>query len=201
MVGGLVQQQHVGAREQQPAQRHAAPLAAGEVADLGVPGRQAQGLGGDLELALQVVGVGGLDDVLQARLLGGQGVEVGVRLGVGGVDAVELLLGLLDVGQGLLDGLAHVLAVVELGLLGQVADVDARHRARLALELGVDAGHDPQQGRLAGAVEAQHADLGAGEEGQRDVLEDLLLGGHDLAHPVHGVDVLRHGVPLGWGVG
>ena len=32
MVGGLVEQQHVGLREQQPAQRHAAALAAGELA-------------------------------------------------------------------------------------------------------------------------------------------------------------------------
>ena len=56
----------------------------------------------------------------------------------------------------------------------------------------VDAGHDAQQRRLAGAVEAEHADLGAREEGQRDVLEDLALGRNDLAHAVHRVDVLSH---------
>jgi hypothetical protein len=42
VVGGLVEQQHVGARQQQLAQRHAALLTAGQGADLGVPGRQAQ---------------------------------------------------------------------------------------------------------------------------------------------------------------
>ena len=47
--------------------------------------------------------------------------------------------------------------------------------------------------RLARAVEAEHADLGAGEERQRDVLEDLALRRHDLADAVHGVDVLGHG--------
>jgi hypothetical protein len=34
---------------------------------------------------------------------------------------------------------------------------------------------------LAGAVEAEQADLGAREEGQRDVLDDLALRRHDLA--------------------
>jgi hypothetical protein len=59
-------------------------------------------------------------------------------------------------------------------------------------DLGVDARHDAQQGRFTGAVQAQHADLGAREEGQGDVLEDFTLGRHDLADPVHRVDVLSH---------
>ena len=53
-----------------------------------------------------------------------------------------------------------------------------------------------QQARLAGAVQAQHADLGAGKERERDVLEDHALGRDDLAHAVHRVDVLSHGVRL-----
>ncbi len=48
---------------------------------------------------------------------------------------------------------------------------------------------------LARAVQAEHADLRAGEEGQADVLQDLPLRRHDLADAVHGVDVLGH-----WGV-
>jgi hypothetical protein len=68
-------------------------------------------------------------------------------------------------------------AGVELRLLRQVADAHAGHRRGFALEVLVDAGHDLQQRRLARAVQAEHADLGAGEEGQRDVLEDLRLGG------------------------
>ena len=63
--------------------------------------------------------------------------------------------------------------------------------ARLAVEVGVDAGHDLQHGRLAGAVEAEQADLGAREERQRDVLDDLALRRHGLADAVHGVDVLH----------
>jgi hypothetical protein len=39
--------------------------------------------------------------------------------------------------------------VIELRLLRQVADLDARLRARLAVEVGIHAGHDAQQARLA----------------------------------------------------
>ena len=54
VVGRLVEQQHVGLGQQQAAQRHAALLTAGEHADLGVPRRQAQRVGGDFELVLGV---------------------------------------------------------------------------------------------------------------------------------------------------
>jgi hypothetical protein len=57
----------------------------------------------------------------------------------------------------------------------------------------VQAGHDLEQGALARAVDTQHADLGAREEGQADVLQDLPLRRHDLADAVHGKDVLGHG--------
>ncbi len=78
------------------------------------------------------------------------------------------------------------------GSCWQVADVEARHGDGLALDLLVDAGHDLEQRRLARAVQAEHADLGAGEEGQRDVVQDLPLGRHDLADAMHGEDVLSH---------
>jgi hypothetical protein len=67
---------------------------------------------------------------------------------------------------------------------------------RASPEVLVDAGHDPQHRRLARAVQAQQADLGAGEEGQRDVLDDLLLRRHDLADADHRVDVLHRGRAL-----
>ncbi len=193
VVGGLVEEQHVGLGQQQSAQGHPAPLAAGELGHVGVPGRQAQGLGGYLQGAVQVVAVGGLDQVLQLGLLLGQGVEISVRLGVGGIDGIQALQGGLDMAQGLLDIAAHILGGVELGLLGQEADLDAGLRPGLALDLGVEAGHDAQQGGFARAVDAEHADLGAGEEGQGDVAQDHALGRHDLADPIHCVDILRHG--------
>ena len=52
-----------------------------------------------------------------------------------------------------------------------------------------------QQRRLAGAVDAQDADLGPGQERQRDVFEDLLPAGEGLGEVPHHIDVLvgRHG--------
>ena len=57
----------------------------------------------------------------------------------------------------------------------------------------VEPGHDAQYLRLSRAVEAEQADLGAGEEGERDVLDDLAFGRDDLAHAVHRKYVLSHG--------
>ena len=192
VVGGLIQQQHVRGAHQQAAQCHPAALTTGQVGYIGVPGRKAQGVGGDIQAALDIVRVGGLDNAFQFRLLLGQLLEIRVFLGVGGVHLFQALLGAADLGEGLLDDLAHVLVRVQLRFLGQVTDVDARLRARLAQVVLVDAGHDAQQGGFTGAVEAQHADLGAREEGQRDVLEDLFLRRDDLAHLIHGENVLGH---------
>jgi len=80
VVGRLVQQQHVGGGQQQAAQGHAALLATGKVLDAGIPGRQAQRVGGDFQLAFQVVAIASLEDGLELGLLGGQLVEVGIRV-------------------------------------------------------------------------------------------------------------------------
>ncbi|MNS54791.1 hypothetical protein D3C72_876050 [compost metagenome] len=196
VVGRFVEQQHVRGGQQQAAQRHAALLATGQMADLGFPRRQAQRIGGDIELEVDVVAVAGGQDGFVFRLIGGQGVEVGVRLGISRVDLVELLARLEHAAERLFHGLAHGLLGVELRFLRQVADVQVRHRRGLALDLLVEAGHDLEQRGLARAVQAQHADLGAGEERQRDVLQDVTLGRDDLAHAVHGENVLCHGCVL-----
>ena len=69
---------------------------------------------------------------------------------------------------------------VELRLLLQEADLDAGLRPGLAFELLVEARHDAQQRGLARAVQAEHADLGAGKEAQGDVAQDDPLGGTTL---------------------
>ena len=58
-----------------------------------------------------------------------------------------------------------------------------------------------QQRRFAGAVDAEHADLGVGKERQPDVLQHLLAAGVGLGKLLHGVDVLRggHEVSFFWG--
>ena len=86
MVGRLVEQQQVGPGEQQAAQRDPAPLAAGERGDVGVARRQAQRVHGDLDRALEVPGVGGLDLGLELGLLLAELVVVGVGVGPAGQD-------------------------------------------------------------------------------------------------------------------
>jgi hypothetical protein len=76
----------------------------------------------------------------------------------------------------------------------QETDLDARLRPRFTFELLVDAGHDPQQGGLAGAVQAEDADLGAREEAQRDVAQDDPFWGYYLADAIHRVNELCHWV-------
>ena len=192
VVGRLVEQQHVGLREQQLAQRDAALFTAGKVPDYGIPGRQTQRVSGEFELAGKIGARGG-DDRFEPRLFFGQLVEIGAFLGVGGVDLFQLLLRLHHFAHARFDFLAHGFFRVELRLLRQVADVQIGHRRRFADDVLVDPGHDAQDGRFARAVQAEQADLGTGEEGERDVLDDLALRRNDLADAVHCENVLSHG--------
>ena len=193
VVGGFVEQQHVGFGQQQTAKGDAAFFAAREHADLGVPRRQAQRVGSDLELVLRVSAAAG-DDGLELGLFGGQRVKVGVRFTVGGVDGLQPGLGGKHRTHAGLDTFTHSVRVIELGFLRQVADVQVRHGHGLALDLGVQTGHDLEQGGLARAIGAQHADLGAREKAQRHILQNLTLGWNGLADLVHGENVLGHGV-------
>src|SRR5437879_3435391 len=72
----------------------------------------------------------------------------------------------------------------------------ARGDPALAVIVLVEAGHDPQQGRLAGAVDAEHTDLGVGVERQMDVIEHL-PGRVALGQTLHEVNELAsHRDPL-----
>jgi hypothetical protein len=62
----------------------------------------------------------------------------------------------------------------------------------LAGEPVVLSGHDPQQRRLAGSVVAEHTDLGAVEEGERDVAQDVAIGRYVLGALVHLIDEVGH---------
>ena len=99
---------------------------------------------------------------------------------------------LLDVGDGLFDVLQHRLALGERRLLQQDADAGVLGQHDVTVVGGLDPGHQLEQRRLTGAVGSDHADLGAGIEGQGDVVQhDLVTKG--LADVVHRVDELRHG--------
>ncbi len=144
------------------------------------------------------MGVVSGENGLQARLLGGQLVEVGIRLAIGGVDPVQIGLGTEHIADAFLDRLAHGMFGLEPGLLFEITDLDAGLRPGLTLKIGIDTGHDPQHGGLACTVQSEQADLGAGKETERDVLDDLLLRRNGLADAVHRVDVLHGGFDSIW---
>ena len=83
VVGGLVEQQQVGLLEEQPAERDAAALAAGERGHVGVAGRQAQRVHRLVDALVEAPRVGGVDPLLDAREL------VGGLLGVVGGQLLE----------------------------------------------------------------------------------------------------------------
>ena len=91
MVGRLVEQQQIGLFQQNFAQRHAPPLAAGKFGHVGIARRQVHGVHGDFDLPIQFPGVVQLDLILHFGLLGQQLFHfVGVdRLAQPGVDFVE----------------------------------------------------------------------------------------------------------------
>ena len=184
MVGRLVEQQQIGLVEQQPAERDAAALAAGELGDVGVVRRAAQRVHREIDLGVELPQVLGVDLVLElGHLVGGLVRVVGGDL----VVAVEQrLLGR----DALHDVLAHGELRIELRLLLQVADAGAFGDPALADELLVDAGHDAQQRRLAGAVDAEHADLGVRIERQVDVFEHLAVARIGLGQTLHVIDEL-----------
>ena len=169
MVGRFIEQQHVGFAQQQAAQRHAALFTAGEIAADGIPRRNTQGIGGDFQLLFEGVGVAAGQNRFQALLFGGQFVEIGVRFGIGGVHRVQFGLGMHQLAHAFFHGLAHGVLGVQARFLFQVADLDARLRAGFTGEVFIDAGHDAQHGRLAGAVQAEQADFGAREEADSEM--------------------------------
>ncbi len=197
VVGGLIQQNHIRVGQQQAAKCHPAQLTARQGANIRIPRRQAQGVCGHFQLMVQVVSIRGLDNIFQPRLLLGQRIKVGIRLRVVRVHLVQPGQGVLGFLHPFLHITAHILIRIQLRFLWQVTDINTRLRPRLPQDVRINPRHNAQQGRFTRAVQAQHADLGAGKERQGDILQDGFLGRHDFANPVHGVDVLGHGVQLG----
>ena len=172
-----------------------------------VAGRTAQRVHRDLDGAVQFPGVGLVDLFLQLALFGDQRVHLLGRqiLGETGADFLEAVEQRLGRGQPLHDVAGDVLVRVERRLLRQIADRGALGGPGLAREIALLAGHDPQQRRFAGAVEAEHADLGAGEKRQPDVAQHLAAAGIGFSQTFHDVDVLVGGHFLcfvaNWGMG
>ncbi len=194
VVRRLVQQQQVRVRQEQPAERDATALAARQGPGVLFAGRQPQGVHGVVDLAVEIPKTLRLDLVLRLLEVSVQLVHLALRERLAELRR-QLLVALQDgapVRDAFLDVAPHVLAGVELRLLGEEAGAIALGDARVADILLVDARHDAEERRLPRAVRAEHPDLGGRVEGERDPLEDLALRpGHDLLEPVHRVDELR----------
>ena len=194
VVGRLVEEQDVRFHEQQPGQGDAAPFAAREHRDGRFRRRAAQGLHGDLEVAVEVPGVVLVDLLLEPGLLGEQRVHVGP--GVAHLVADRVVSGQYvdDRLDALANGLESGLGGVELRVLLEEPDGIAPAEGDLADVALVLPGDDAEQGRLPRAVEPEDADLGAEVKPERDVLEDLAVRRVDPADPRHGKDDLG----IGW---
>ncbi len=197
VVGRLVEEQEVGLLEQQLAQRHATPLAARQDRHVGVRRGAVQGVHRLLELGVEIPRAEVVDLLLEDAHLGHERIEVRLRIGHQLGDLVVPVEQRLGLGHAVLDVAQDVLGLVELRLLGEDADRVARAEHRVAVRRLVQAGHDLDQARLARAVGPDDADLGAGQEGQGDVVEDDLLA-EGLASLAQCVDELSHG-PKGIG--
>ncbi len=124
VVGGLVEQEQVGALEQDLAQGHAPAFATRQLGHVRVARRQAQGIHGDFQGAVEVPALGCLDGVLELGLLFQELVHFLGRdvLAEAQVHLVEARQQLLGSGHRLFHVAEHVLAGIELRLLRQVAD-------------------------------------------------------------------------------
>jgi hypothetical protein len=177
VVGGLVQEQDVRGGEQQPGQRQARALAAGQVLGgaVAVQGGEAQAVEQDLDAGVDVPDVQVLGGLECGRVVAHRGGGVGcVREGSGVL--VDGVLRLPDVGDGGLERLRDGVAGVERGLLVEQTDAgppatrhSCPHRARIRLE---ETREDAQERGLAGAVLADEARALARGDGEGDVRED-----------------------------
>jgi hypothetical protein len=172
VVGRLIQQQQVRLGQQQPAQRHPAPLAAGQHGHLRVRGRASQRVHRLVDPAVQVPGVPVVQLLLQPAQLIQQ--VIGVVRGHLRRDLVVPL----DQGPGLSDALLDVAehrpALVQGGFLRQDAYAVAGLQPDQAVGRLLESSHHAQQRGFAHAVRPDHADLRSGQERQRDVVEDDL---------------------------
>lgn len=162
MVSRFVEQQHVWFFQQQAAQRDAAAFTTGEILNFSVPVRQTQGVSGTLKLHVQVMTVVRLNDLFKLALLRSEFIEVGVRLGVLCVHFIQTFQRVNHFGNRFFHGFTNSMFRVQFWFLRQVTDFNARLWASFTFDIGINAGHDAQQGRFTRAVQTKNTDFGAG---------------------------------------
>ncbi len=186
VVGRLVEQQDIRFGQQQPAERDPAALATRKNAHRRLAWRATQRIEGDLQAIVQGPGLDPVKLVLQAGLLFDQGVEICIRVGKGIIDCLITLEQVKDRLDSFFNHLADGLIRVELGLLVEHTNAVALGKGDLPGVAVVLAGDNPQQGTFPRAIQPKNTNLGAIEKAQRDIPQDLLVGGReDSANPDH----------------
>ena len=180
--------------QQQPAERDAPAFAARQLRDIGVRRWQAQRVHRQFQLRVEIPRVRRVDLVLEPALFVEHFLhlfrrEIFAEPGVHFVVARQQRFG---GGDALFDVAEHGFRRVEPWFLVQKADRNPLAGKRFADEARVFAGHDLEERALAGAVQAEHADLGAEVERQPDVFEHFGIGRVHFPEPLHRVDKLRH---------
>ncbi len=151
MVGGLVEQQHIGVLQEEPAQSDPAPFTTAEQSDFVVFRRTAECVHGHGQLVVEVPAAECFNLVLHGSLA----VHEGLHL-IGVVEdflltefEVDLFVFFQCIGDGLhafFHNFADGLVVVQLRLLGQVTDRIAWTPYDFALVTLVESGNDPHDG-------------------------------------------------------
>ena len=192
VVGRLVQQQHIRFAQQEFAQGNAAFFTAGQIADFGIPFRQAQRIGGDFQFVLRTAARGRTrrNNRFQATLFFRQRVKIRIGIRVLGIHFFQTFLRRGHFAQTAFHFLAHGFLRIKLRLLRQIADFNAAHRHGFALKFLIHTRHNPQHGRFARAVQTEQTDFRAGEERKGNIFNNGFLRRHNLAHAQHRIDVL-----------
>ena len=166
VVGRLIQQKHIGLAQQEFAQSHTAFFTAGQIADFGIPIRQAQRVGSNFQFVLRTATRGRTcrNNRFQASLFFRQRVKICVGIGILGIHFFQTFLRGSHFAQTAFHFLTHGFFRIKLRLLRQIADFDATHRHGFALKFLIHTSHNPQHSGLARAVQTEQADFRAGEK-------------------------------------
>ena len=164
VVGRLVEEQHVGRLQQQAAERHAPPLAAGERRHVGVARRQAQRVHGDLERGGRAPSASAASIWSWTRPCSAISLSISAsgRSSPSFIDSSSKRSSRLRAaGPPPRRARARPCSASSCGSCGRKPTrVPSAGKASPAKSLSI-AGHDAQQRALAGAVRPEHADLRA----------------------------------------
>ena len=185
VVGGLVEQQHVGLAGQRPGQRGAGQLTAREGVQrpFQVIGCEAQAAGDRLQLRPPAV-TARLLELRRRPVVAAHGGRRGVTGGHAGLERAQLVLQTGRLGGTLADVLAQRDAAGQRRPLVVQRHPGARRQLQRAGVGGQLAGQDPQQRGLAGAVSAHQGHPVARPHDRRDVSQHLVaaVGELQLGH-------------------